>query len=609
MTKIIDKYIEQYISVKEMPDYAFGLAQKFVTVLLALPPAEKYELLPLFKQIENDAFENGIKIPNLNYENLVNEKNDWESVVHTKTKVNKIIKVKTEDDFNKVLFNFFSKYEDFFQKIKGYFVFKLDNVEEIETKVIVLYDESYNKHPEINFFDYDDVNLSIEKYELREFIELTDKQPEILNAKYLCILLIASNLRNNEIVVPYVDTLIGKFSNVNSISVKKIPLSAANDYDIRNISEGIEDIKIYADKVFNNRALSFEEEMIIKKLFDGNEMILDYKFLKSGNSGSKVIEIHPLRGNHPEMGRFVVKFGLKDTERKIKKEKSLFRQYVTDLLVPSYIAEFEETATHEGIRYNYASSDSKKDSFPFSKLVTEKINQRYDYPFSLNDVIDELFACAPYQKWATTFPVTQQVKTLYGDYLKSETKILKTIAIIKGVELSNISNDKLVSNYNIIKDLSISTFKKICHGDLHSENFFKDDKGVYLIDFGWTNQHHSLIDHATLECSLKFKHLPFYSPINELMSFEEEFLSIDSFSKSFSLSTINRKSILEISSLISQIRESAKEFMSDKANPLEYLISLFVISFRQIQYGDLNQMYAMHSAEILSDKIIELIKQ
>jgi tRNA A-37 threonylcarbamoyl transferase component Bud32 len=311
------------------------------------------------------------------------------------------------------------------------------------------------------------------------------------------------------------------------------------------------------------------------------------------------------------MGRFVVKFDIKNPERKIKKEKTLFRQYVSDLLVPGYASEYEETITHEAIRYNYASSDSKKDSFPFSKLINDKIRNKYNYSFTLEKVIDELFDCAPYQIWHTKKSLeTITVKTLYSDYLKSEAKIFKAISLIKGIDESATESEELVLNYKKIKNYSLKIYKKICHGDLHSENFFKDEQaGVYLIDFGWTNQHHSVIDHATLECSLKFKHLPLYVPLEELTNCETELLSINSFSKSFNLSFINRQSVWEIAKLIIQIREDAKQHMTDKNNPLEYLISLFIINFRQIQYPDLNQAFALATAEILSKKIVELISE
>lgn len=603
-----DEYLERYEKIKIKSDFAFGLAQEFVSELLSLAPQLRFSLLPLFKKIEEDAFEEGIEIPNLNYSNLENDKINWErlqGVPSSKRKGEKDIIV---DDFNTVLFYFFAKYESFFLKIKGYFVFKLENVLDTKTKVIILYDENYKKHPEIDIFDVKDEKLDINKFQLSDYLELAKKNPELTNENILCVLLIASNLRNNEILIPYIEELVKTFSHSSFISIKKIPLSGVGDYEIKESSEGIESIKSYSDKLFNNRALSFEEELIIKKLFDGNEVILDYKFLKSGNSGSKVIEIQPLKGNHPELGRFVVKFDKKDSERKIKKEKKLFRENIADLLVSNYQAEYEETLTHEAIRYNYASSDSKKDSFPFSKLITDFIKCKYQYQFTLKEVIDELFECDPFKVWnSRVFQVTEPIKKLYGDYLKSEEKILKVISQIKGVGGEKVKEEELVKNYVAIKDYSLKTYKKICHGDLHSENFFKDNKGVYLIDFGWTNKLHSLIDYATLECSIKFKHLPFYVPVNDLMLYEANLLSIDSFSNDFDLLFIKREIACYLFKLIVQIREKAKTHMIEKASSLEYLISLFIITFRQIQYPDLNQMYALSSAELLSKEIIKLI--
>ncbi len=91
------------------------------------------------------------------------------------------------------------------------------------------------------------------------------------------------------------------------------------------------------------------------------------------------------------------------------------------------------------------------------------------------------------------------------------------------------------------------------------------------------------------------------------MIYESKLLSINSFSNDFDLSFIKRTIVLELFKLITQIREKAKEYMLDKLSNLEYLISLFIINFRQIQYSDLNQRYAMYSAEILSKEIIKLI--
>ena len=607
MEDILQKYTIKYNEIKILPEYRFSLSQGLISELLALPPENRFSLLPLFKIIEEESFENNLIIPNLNYESILKEKELWDSSKSTPSPKTAKVKQPEKDNFNNVLFHLSSKYEQLFGKIKGYYFFRLENAENSDTKVVILYDDEFSKHPEINSFD-DEPTYEVKKYPLNEFIELLSKEPNMKNQNYLCILLLTPHLRNNEPTNNNISTFLELFSIRNFISIKKIPLTSAHDYEIKHINDGIDSIKNYSNKVFNNRELSFEEEFIIKKLFPGSEMILDYKILKKGNSGSKVIEVLPLRIDHPSMVRFVIKFSPIDVERKIKKESELFSQYVADVNVPNYSSVFVETKTHEAIKYKYASSDSKKDSYPFAKLIDDKIQDKYKFSFTLEDVINDLFNCDPYKIWNTkVIDSTKQVKAFYIDYLKTEEKIFKTIALIKGIDMTKLESEILIVNYKKIIEYSLKTKEKICHGDLHSENFFKDDKEVYIIDFGWTGRLHSLIDYSTLECSLKFKHLPFYIPIEELIDYEKSLLSINSFSKNYDLSGINREKVRDIFSLIIQLRMKATEFMNDKNNIIEYLISLFILTFRQIQYADLNQSYAMRSAEILSEEIIKLI--
>src|SRR5436190_20390674 len=104
MKNVLGKFTDEYAEIRLKKEYAFGLAQNFVAKLLALPPEERYELLPLFKQIENESFEDGIEIPNLDYETLEKEKAAWETSAKTPLVKNKGKKSGIEDDLNKVLF-------------------------------------------------------------------------------------------------------------------------------------------------------------------------------------------------------------------------------------------------------------------------------------------------------------------------------------------------------------------------------------------------------------------------------------------------------------------------------------------------------------------------
>ena len=470
-------------------------------------------------------------------------------------------------------------------------MFRAENSDNAPTKVRILYDDEFNKHPEINSFNTNEVIYDLKKYNLHDFSDLVAKKEDVQNQNYLFIFLLTAHLTDNHKLIDEIRSIIGLFSSSYYLGLKTKPVESTLHFDFKRIEDGYRLIEFFTGKIFNNRELTFEEETIIKMLFPG-----------------KVIEVQPLKVDTPNMPRFVAKYSIIDSERKLHNERDKFNQFIRNTGVIGYSADYYDTDTHEAIMYNYASSDSKKDSFSFANLISDKILDQYSYDFTLKEVIDELFTCAPYQIWnSKKTENTFTIKSIYSDYLKSEAKILKVISQIKEIDESDVANEELIRSYKIIKDYSINTYRKICHGDLHSENFFKDEQGVYLIDFGWTNQHHSLIDHTTLECSLKFKHLPSYIPIADLVKCEETLLSIDSFSNSFDLSFIKRPSILEVYKLIVQIRDNSKQHMFNKLNPLEYLISLFIINFRQIQYSDLNQTYAIASAEILAKEIVKLI--
>lgn len=606
MKNNLEKETERFEQLRKDPDFAFGLAQSFVSELISLPRDEKYKLLPLFKEIEEECFEHGIVLSNLDYEALLDEKNQWEAKKGNVKKKSNRLRI---DDFNTTLFRIFNKYEILFSKVKGFFIFKLENVEISKTRVVFLCDEDCRKHPEILSFDGEDEVLKIEMIDFADFLEAVDKDPDVRDHNYMCVMIVTPNLRSGGKYVEQLNKLNDSFTKCTFVAMKNNPIEKNDDYELRDFAEGLDLITSYSSKIFNNRALSFDDELIIKKLFDGREMILDYKFLKGGNTGAKVIEIQPLKGNQPQMSRFVVKFAAKDSKRKINTERGLFNEFVENYAIPSYSAQYVDTTTREAIKYRYASSDGKTDSFQFAEILSQLTKKDNDISFSLDQVMSELIECAPFQSWrGSTHSVEQTVEELYEDYLQSERKVLRKIGLIKNKAEDQIDLDPLVLRYRKIKKYRLKTCKKICHGDLHSENFFKDEKGVYLIDFGWTGSRHSVIDYATLECSIKFKHIPFFIPVEELEGWEKNLLSNEAFERDYNLSFIRREMAANLFQLILQLREEAMQVVKDSESTLEYLISLFILSFRQIQYSDLNQRYAIKSAEILSNEIIRLIE-
>ena len=60
MSNFLKQYKSKYQKLKSKPDFYFGTAQSFVSELLSLPPEKRYELIELFREIEEEAFEHGI---------------------------------------------------------------------------------------------------------------------------------------------------------------------------------------------------------------------------------------------------------------------------------------------------------------------------------------------------------------------------------------------------------------------------------------------------------------------------------------------------------------------------------------------------------------------
>src|SRR5690606_3407177 len=142
-----------------------------------------------------------------------------------------------------------------------------------------------------------------------------------------------------------------------------------------------------------------------------------------------------------------------------------------------------------------------------------------------------------------------------------------------------------------------------------SENFFKDDKGeVFLIDFGFTNISHSIIDYTSLECSIKYNHIPRYVKLEDLLELERELLQDDTFTNSYSFKICSkRKDLARYCEVIRKIRILSEEFLLDRNKKIEYYISLFIMTYRQVRYRNMNQLYALESSKITLARIIQIL--
>ena len=102
----------------------------------------------------------------------------------------------------------------------------------------------------------------------------------------------------------------------------------------------------------SNASLSRAEEALIKSFFPSEPSLIQYKLLKGGFSGSKVVEVSQ-SFSVPRPCKFIIKIGSK-AERKITIEETAVKKWVSSL-VSSYQTEKKENATHEALKYQFAS--------------------------------------------------------------------------------------------------------------------------------------------------------------------------------------------------------------------------------------------------------------
>jgi hypothetical protein len=496
-----------------------------------------------------------------------------------------------------------------FNVYKGYSILKLENNPLKPYKLLVLYDKSFIVEP-IKKKIAKSISTETTFKTISDFLDEISKIDNSDN-NYLCLLLLMpriNNLEEEKDLINNINILISSFNYFENISLKYLKGVIQSDY-YRSIDkdEFIEEIQYVCCTLLSNGAFKHEEEKIVKKLATNFKTpLVLYKTLKGGNSGSKVIEIRPKKelGEQYEK-RYIIKYSEIDEERKIKKEKQNFDEFIRGYKgFNDYECHYTKTLTHEGILYGYAIADTEKESYSYSDIVNEISNPFFGTKVELiNSLFNETNL---YATWSNIVEKRRiKVSELYTEYINQE-KIFSQICHILNKSRAQIDNDELVKNFKSIWNYEDDFDIKICHGDLHTDNFFKDSKGIYLIDFGFTGKKHSPIDHASLECSIKFKHFPSFLEKDELLNIEGELLLDSSFQRSTRFTKTTRPEILELLELVKCIRNNAIQQPYIKLYN-DYLLSLFIMTFRQIRYKDMNQLYAYNSALVLSRKLMQIL--
>jgi hypothetical protein len=562
---------------------------------------------PYFKgfveELKNNLFEAGANIPGLNLSSFQKEG-------ETQDPIEAAEEIQTESQNVKSYFDSFLELMDCLKNdlptLKNYFFIRLQSNSDLNYKPVLIYETGcFYQSVRKRLMDKFPGCLCKSIAEIKD--ELEKKQ---LPATSLIAILIVSTKINEEEKVDEVDnhlkTIFSYFDEVYYLSPKTLSTTKHSDVISTNDSESfLEEIKYVTSTFLTNAELSNEEERIIKKLFqDSNCPILEYKVLKGGKSGAKVIEIKPKKNYATDLTkRFIVKFGPLNEKKKISKEAKRFGDHIEHYSIPDYQKTHVKNAMVEAIKYTYASENSIRTSYSFSDILNNPENEFY---LQKNKILEDVFSGSPFDLWQQSEENgTNKISDLYSDYISPE-KFFNNVKRIKGISDVELENEAIVKNFKKIFDLSINSKVKVCHGDLHSENFFKDVNNIYLIDFGFTDKRHAVVDHTSLECSLKFKHVPFYVDLKVLEEIENQLLSEDAFNATFAIKT-TREDVKEYFNLVKIVRMSSLRQLSDSGSKLEYLISLFIMTCRHAQYPDLNQLYALKSAEILGGRLVQLL--
>jgi hypothetical protein len=597
-----DKAIAFFEDIPDAPAIS-----EIVSQLNGIDPNDKSYFKEFATNLKSELFSKSVIIKGFNISDFLETKNDVPiaAIEPTIETIESQVHFGLIDLYKEVVSNI----NEHFNVNKGYSILKLENNSLKPYKLLVLHDKSFIIEP-IKKKLVNSISAEITFNNISDYLDDLSKIDNTDN-NYLCLLLLMPRINNKaeeKELISNIKILISNFNYFENISIKYSNETIQNDY-YRSIDkdEFIDEIQYVCCTLLSNGAFKHEEEKIVKKLATNFKTpLVLYKTLKGGNSGSKVIEIRPKKelGEQYEK-RYIIKYSEINDERKIKAEKENFDEFIRGYKgFSEYECHYTKTLTHEGILYGYAIADTEKESYSFNDIVSKSEN-----PFFATKVelIDSLFnETSIYQTWSNIVEQKRlKVSELYSEYINLE-KILIQISLILNKPISQIENDELVKNFKLIWQYENDFDLKICHGDLHTDNFFKDNLGIYLIDFGFTGKKHAPIDHASLECSIKFKHFPYFIEKTELIEIENELTLESSFQRSTRFNKTSRPEMLDLLELIKSIRNNAIQQPYIKTE-INYFISLFVMTFRQIRYRDLNQLYAYHSALVLSRKIIQIL--
>lgn len=576
----------------------FDKLKKVKQLLYEVPKNQRNLYRDFIEEFQESLFENAVDLPGLNFENYFKE-NKKDS---TKATVDLSFNPKAE--FLEVLNPLIDALEFDLHTLKNYFILDLRFDLAKKYNLLVIYDNSYfiapfkkklkEKFPDCSLIDFDSF----------------DNNFGSRDQNLICLLFLESRKANENKIqecLTKVNKMIEKFDDFSAIHLKSLKKTSGkyNYIEEKDTREFISELEFTIGSSLTNIKLNNDEEKIIKKLLSPLKCpVLEYNLIAKGFSGASVIEVRPKKPFASERSRrYIVKYSKIDDE-KLNKEHTLFQKAFGAFEgLRDYTCLYARTKTYEGLLYEYAKTDSNKNSYPFADIISDNENPHHK---NARDCITRLYEIDPFQIWDST--IENQSIILYDCYknLVKENKTKQAIAKILKIPINELNRNDLIINFEKIKNIELKSSLKICHGDLHTNNFFVDSE-IYLIDFGLTDLNHSLLDFVSLEVSLKFNHFPNYISDNELKDIETLLIADESFDASNHFHEINRPELRVILEAIHENRLKSKKYIVDNKSYLEYYLALYFMTLKQIRYSDMNQYYAIISARILGAHIVKFI--
>lgn len=587
----LEEIIELYNTAKSNNDLEFGIAQALVARLHSLPLNIRKEAKDFYDQIGHDLIERQINLSNYNPESFYNKKDEIVEVQEDEIEFEDLIK-KSFEPLSKCLIPIENV-------LKRYILLYFGDSKAEQPTYLILHDK-YSSKPFFQSIKTDLEPNICEINDYEDFIkEVLMSSSHSLKKQYVCILILSPDPLGKLGYPALIETIWSLYSNHMQILIEEFTPTLKFEIE-DDKSKIIEEINYLVKTDMSNIELIPSQEKIVKKILrKQNFYSIAYEILTGGFSGSKVIKVIPYEFlTYPT--KYVIKIN-NINNLKIKEEADKFETYVKGRAGNNYSIDTDKTEKYRAIRYNYASDDNSLETKSFSDYTDDYSSDIHNKVDLLLNYLDKIYSIKLFERWKPSmlseniFPVKY-----YLEYINID-EILKIICTINEITIDEAREHPVMVCYKNLDKEELKTKTKYCHGDLHSKNIFIDEKeNCFVIDFGDTGRKHATIDQSVLECSIKFNHIPRYIPIDELMSMEEELLQDCSLDTSFSLKKNYRNDVKAYFKIIQKIRQYGCKNNHETGSQTEYLISLFIITLRQLRYSNLNQLYAFKSADLIA---------